>query len=54
MASVTITVSGTDPTVSIQTEDQTVLGGAPIELVAMSSLCRFVRVDRRSRGGNVQ
>ena len=35
--SVTITVSGTDPTVSIQTEDQTVLGGDSIELVAMSS-----------------
>ena len=34
---VTITVPGTDPTVSIVTADQTVLGGAPIELVAMSS-----------------
>ena len=37
MDSVTITVSGTDPTVSIQTEDQDVAGGAPIELAAMSS-----------------
>ena len=32
-----ITVPGTDPTVSIQTEDQDVAGGALIELVAMSS-----------------
>ena len=40
MASVTITVSGTDPTVSIQTEDEdqtVVLGGAEIELEAMSA-----------------
>ena len=37
MDSVMITVSGTDPTVSIQTEDQEVLGGASIELAAMSS-----------------
>ena len=40
MESVMITVPGTDPTVSIQTkdEDQTVvLGGAPIELEAMSA-----------------
>ena len=37
MESVTITVSGTDPTVSIQTEDQDVAGGAPIKLVAMAS-----------------
>ena len=40
MDSVTITVPGTDPTVSIQTEDEdqtVVLGGDPIELVAMSS-----------------
>ena len=36
-ASVIITVPGTDPTVSIQTEDQDVAGGASIELVAMSS-----------------
>ncbi len=35
--SVTITVRGTDPTVSIETADQTVLGGAPIDLAAMSS-----------------
>ena len=35
--SVKITVPGTDPTVSIQTEDQDVLGGASIELVAMSA-----------------
>ena len=35
--SVTITVPGTDPTVSIQTEDKDVAGGAPIELAAMSS-----------------
>ena len=35
--SVTITVPGTDPTVSIETADQTVLGGASIELEAMST-----------------
>ena len=36
-ASVMITVPGTDPTVSIETEDQTVLGGASIELEATSA-----------------
>ena len=35
--SVTITVPGTDPTVEIETEDQDVAGGDPIELVAMSA-----------------
>ena len=35
--SVTITVRGTDPTVSIETADQTVLGGANIELEATSA-----------------
>ena len=34
--SVTITVSGTDPTVSIQTEDSVEAGGDSIDLVAMS------------------
>ena len=37
IASVTITVPGTDPTVSIQTEDQNVLGGASIRLQATSA-----------------
>ena len=36
-ASVVITVRGTDPTVSIQTEDQTVDGGDPIDLEATSA-----------------
>ncbi len=35
--SVTITVLGTDPTVSIQTEDQTVPGGTVLQLQAMSA-----------------
>ena len=35
--SVKITVPGTDPTVSIETEDQDVLGGASIELLATSA-----------------
>ena len=37
IASVVITVPGTDPTVSIQTEAQDVLGGASIELEATSA-----------------
>ena len=37
IASVTITVPGTDPTVSIQTEDQTVDGGTVLQLSATSA-----------------
>ena len=57
-ASVTITVPGTDPTVSIETEDQDVAGGDSIELLEATSAdpdgTIATRLDRRSRGGNVQ
>ena len=51
-ASVMITVPGTDPTVSIQTADQEVAGGASILLEATSADGSYVRVDRHC--GNVQ
>ena len=58
MDSVTILVRGADPTVSIQTADQTVFGEDPIDLQATSADLNtpghYARVDRRSRGGDVQ
>ena len=52
-ASVTITVPGTDPTVSIQTEDQDVAGGTVLQLQATSAdsdgTIAIVRVGHGSR-----
>ena len=53
--SVTITVRGTDPTVSIETPDQTVvLGGLADCARSHVRGCRYVRVDRHPQCGNVQ